>query len=46
MRLLLVEDEPELQEITAKRLKAEGYTMDVCGDGVSEIGRASCRERV
>lgn len=44
MRLLLVEDEPELQEITAKRLKAEGYTMDVCGDGVSAVDFALATE--
>lgn len=33
MRLLYVEDEPSLLEVTAKRLKAEGYGVDTCMDG-------------
>lgn len=33
MRLLLVEDEPELNEIIAKRLKKEHYGVDQCFDG-------------
>ncbi len=37
MKLLLVEDEPELQEITVKRLKADGYVVDACGDGLSAV---------
>ena len=33
MRLLLVEDETELLDITAKRLRAEGYSVDTCDNG-------------
>ena len=33
MRLLYVEDEEALRDITAKRLKDEGYGVDTCGDG-------------
>jgi two-component system response regulator PhoP len=33
MRILLVEDEAELREPLAKRLKAEGYTVDRAEDG-------------
>ena len=33
MRLLVVEDEPDLQEVLVKNLKAEGYTVDSCDNG-------------
>ncbi len=33
MRLLYVEDEPALLQVTAKRLKTEGYGVDTCMDG-------------
>ena len=33
MRILVVEDEPDLKEITAKRLKAGGYGVDTCDNG-------------
>ena len=33
MRILLVEDEAALRAILAKRLKQEGYSVDVCADG-------------
>lgn len=33
MRILVVEDEPDLKEITAKRLKAEGYGVDTSDNG-------------
>lgn len=33
MRVLLVEDELSLQRVTEKRLKQEGYSVDVCSDG-------------
>ena len=33
MRLLFVEDDPELQSIISKRLKETGYQVDVCSDG-------------
>lgn len=37
MRLLYVEDEPALLEVTAKRLKAEGYGVDTCMDGAEAL---------
>ena len=37
MRILLVDDEPELLEQVGRMLRKQNYT---------EIGRASCRERV
>lgn len=37
MRLLYVEDEPALLEATAKRLRAEGYGVDTCLDGVEAL---------
>jgi DNA-binding response OmpR family regulator len=40
MKLLLVEDEPELQDITTKRLRSEGYVVDACGDGKSALDYA------
>ncbi len=33
MRILVVEDEPDIKEITAKRLEAEGYGVDTCDNG-------------
>lgn len=33
MRILYVEDQETLAEITAKRLRKEGYSVDTCGDG-------------
>ena len=33
MRILLVEDEKQLSEVVAKRLKAEHYTVDCCFNG-------------
>lgn len=37
MRLLYVEDEAALRDITAKRLKDEGYGVDTCGDGMEAL---------
>ena len=37
MRLLYVEDEAALRDITAKRLKDEGYGVDTCGDGLEAL---------
>lgn len=34
MRILVVEDEQDLNRILAKTLKAEGYSVDSCFDGV------------
>lgn len=33
MRILIVEDEPDLQEAIADGLKIDGYAVDTCGDG-------------
>ena len=33
MRILIAEDEKDLREVTVKRLKAEGFGVDGCGDG-------------
>ncbi len=33
MRILIVEDEQDLQNILVKRLKAEHYSVDACGNG-------------
>ena len=34
MRILVVEDEQDLNRILAKTLTAEGYSVDACFDGV------------
>ena len=33
MRILIAEDEPDLQKVLANRLKAENYSVDTCGNG-------------
>ena len=33
MKILVVEDEPDLNHIIAKHLKAEGYIVDSCFNG-------------
>ncbi|MFC8454746.1 response regulator transcription factor [Kitasatospora sp. NPDC057223] len=40
MRLLLVEDEPRLARSLSQGLRAEGYAVDVAGDGVSGLEQA------
>lgn len=37
MKLLIVEDEKKLCQIIGKHLKAEGYTVDMCYDGLDAI---------
>ena len=37
MRRLYVEDEPALLQVTAKRLKAEGYGVDTCANGTEAL---------
>ena len=43
MRILLIEDEPKLAASIARNLRAEGYAIDVAGDGVKgeELARVS-----
>ena len=43
MRVLIVEDEPNLGQQLKNTLEGAGYAIDLATD---EIGRASCRERV
>lgn len=35
MRILVVEDEPNLNEVITKRLKSENYAVDCCFDGIT-----------
>ena len=71
MRILIAEDERDLNRLLVKKLTAESYSVDACTNGEealdclacarydavildimmpklvwTEIGRASCRERV
>ena len=43
MRVLIVEDEPELREQVAATLRQQNYTVDTAGDGVTGLERA-CTE--
>lgn len=38
MRLLVVEDEPDLARVIVRRLKEEGYGVDLAGDGEQALG--------
>lgn len=40
MRLLFVEDEPDLREVLKKQLQASGYSVDACGDGLEALDYA------
>lgn len=37
MRLLFVEDEPDLREVLKKQLQGSGYSVDACGDGLESL---------
>lgn len=37
MRILIVEDEPNLNEVLAKKLKSENYAVDCCFDGLQAM---------
>jgi len=41
MRLLLVEDDPKLSRAVSRGLRAEGYAVDVAGDGEEALMHAS-----
>ena len=43
MRVLIIEDEPELREQIATTLRRQNYTVDTAGDGVTGLERA-CTE--
>ena len=34
MRILIVEDEPDLLDALKKQLQSSGYSVDACGDGL------------
>ncbi|MCI9540896.1 MAG: response regulator transcription factor [Lachnospiraceae bacterium] len=38
-RVLVVEDEPEIQELLAAYLRSEGYMVTIAGDGVSALDK-------
>jgi DNA-binding response OmpR family regulator len=40
VRILLVEDEPRLRQLTERSLRAEGYEVDATGDGADGLSRA------
>ncbi len=42
MRILVVEDQPELRRLVAGFLEDEGYAVDVAADGVEGLSKASC----
>ena len=44
MRILVAEDEKDMNHIIAKRLKAEGYSVDSCFDGIEVCGYLACAE--
>ena len=44
--ILIVEDDKEIREGIEIYLKNQGYIVYQAADGIEEIGRASCRERV
>ena len=40
MRILVVEDEPDLLEVVAQALREEGYAVDTAGDGREGLYKA------
>jgi DNA-binding response OmpR family regulator len=40
-KVLVVEDEPTLADAVAARLRAEGFDVDVAGDGLAAVTRAA-----
>lgn len=44
MRILVVEDEPKLNELIAKRLRLENYSVDACLDGREAMDYLACAE--
>ncbi len=44
MRILLAEDEPDLNRIITKKLMSEGYSVDRCTDGEAAIDYLLCAE--
>lgn len=44
MRILVVEDEPDLNNLIVKKLKQENYTVDTCFDGKEALDYSLCTE--
>lgn len=44
MRILVVEDEPKLNELIVNKLKLEHYTVDTCLDGLDALDYLRCAE--
>ena len=44
MRILVAEDEKDMNRIICKRLKEEGYSVDSCFDGVEVFDYLACAE--
>lgn len=44
MRMLVAEDEKDMNHIIAKRLKTEGYSVDSCFDGIEVFDYLACAE--
>jgi two-component system copper resistance phosphate regulon response regulator CusR len=44
MRILVVEDEPDLNDVITKKLVSEHYTVDSCADGSDAIHYIDCAE--
>ncbi len=44
MRILVVEDEPDLNDVIAKKLESELYTVDRCMNGHAALDYISCAE--
>ncbi len=43
-RILIIEDEVDLAELIASRLRSEGFVVDICGDGKSGVERSFTTE--
>lgn len=44
MRILVAEDEKDINHLIAKRLKEEGYSVDSCYDGTEVFDYLTCAE--
>lgn len=44
MRILVVEDQHDLNEIVVRKLKSEGYAVDSCTDGRDAVDHIECTE--
>ena len=44
MRILVAEDEKDMNRLISKRLKSEGYSVDSCHSGTEVFDYLSCAE--